>query len=126
MIKSPAQGGKVCKNKMKTTINHETKVIKVIFPKKSAMPKGRDEFAAKKRILAENGLTLMSGYAIYFDYEKTEKQLTAIARKFDSRVANDIEVIEWSEKDFTDDERVEFMDRQHNQRYAQAGSSLRK
>jgi hypothetical protein len=117
-LKSPAQGVKVCKKEMKTTINHETKVISVNFDKKSSMPRGREQLTAMKRILAENGLTMMSGYAIYFDYEKTEKQLAAIARKFDTRVADDLDAI-YGEPAINSDE----LHRISRQR--QAGSSLR-
>jgi hypothetical protein len=102
---------------MKTTsIDHERKVIKVIFSSKSEMPKGRESFTAQKRILVENGLTLMSGYAVYFDYEKTEKQLASIARKFDANTNFDPE----AEPTISED------DFRQISRKRQAGSSLRK
>ncbi len=112
------QDGKVCNKAMKISINDDAKTINVIFSSKSQIPTGREAMITKKKILSENSLTLMSGYAIYFDYEKTERQLASIARKFDKNIANDSEI---------DDVSVlSIYEINHIGRYRQAGSSLRK
>lgn len=83
---------------MKATINHEEKIISVTFSKKSEMPSGREKLSFQKRFLAENGLSLMSGYAFYMNFEMTAAQQAATARRFDSIVS------EANQPELTDEE----------------------
>lgn len=86
------------KKKMKATINHEAKTISVTFSKKSEMAAGREKLSFQKRFLAENGLSLMSGYAFYMNFEMTAKQQAAAARRFD------LVVSEANQPELTDEE----------------------